>query len=148
MAINPATAQGVLNRLRASLIVDSNSALNVTSDFLSKEGISIAPQADTTKMIDTMTGMVGSQEAKQQIKITVNLNRAQGLANEWLRQVKKNSYLGQVRIISDSPVQDDRTVLNCFITQQPQENLDGTMAKWSIELSGYEIINSDLWSLS
>ncbi|MXV36823.1 MULTISPECIES: hypothetical protein [unclassified Saccharibacter] len=148
MAINPATAQGVLNRLRASLIVDSNSALNVTSDFLSTEGIKIAPTGDTTKMIDTMTGMVGSQEAKQQIKITVNLNRAQNLANEWLKQVKKNSYLGQVRIISDSPVQDDRTVLNCFITQQPQEDLNGTMAKWSVELTGYEIINSDLWSLS
>ncbi|GBQ08814.1 hypothetical protein [Saccharibacter floricola] len=148
MAINPATAQGVLNRLRASLIVDSNSALNVTSDFLSTEGIHLAPTGDTTKMIDTMTGMVGSQEAKQQVKITVNLNRAQGLANEWLKQVKKNSYLGQVRIISDSPVQDDRTVLNCFITQQPQEDLNGTMAKWSVELTGYEIINSDLWSLS
>lgn len=148
MGVNPATEQGMLNRLRGSLIVDSNPSLNVTSDFLTTEGISIHPQGNVTDMIDTMTGRVGSPAAKQNVNITISLNRAQGLANSWFKQIKKNSYLGQVRIISDSPVQDDRTILNCFIMTQPEQAINGSQAKWGLTISGYEVINNDLWSLA
>lgn len=148
MSANPATSQGMLNRLRGSVVFSSNSALNITSDFLTTEGIAIQPEGNATDMIETLTGRVGSPAAKQNVNITINLNRAQSLANAFFKQIKKNTSLGQVRIISDSPVQDDRTILNCFIMTQPEQALNGSQARWNITIAGYEIINNDMWSLS
>ncbi|MXV44324.1 hypothetical protein GS501_04595 [Saccharibacter sp. 17.LH.SD] len=148
MSANPATPQGMLNRLRGSIVFPDHSSLNITSDFLAQEGISVAPEGNVTDMIETLTGRVGSPAAKQNVNVTINLNRAQALANEFFKQIKKNTYIGQMRIISDSPVQDDRTILNCFIMTQPEQALNGTQARWNIVIAGYEIVNSDMWSLS
>lgn len=148
MGINPSTPQGMLNRLRGSVIISSNPALNVTSDYLTSEGIQIAPQGNVTDLIDTMTGVVGSPLAKQKVSVTINLNRAQDLVNEWRKQIRKNTFLGSVRIVSDTAAQDDRKINNCFVLTLPQETMNGSKPEWSIVISGYEIVNSDLWSLS
>lgn len=145
MAISPNTPQGMLNRLRGSVIIPSNSALNVTSDFLTPEGIEIQPEGNITDLLDTMTGRVGSQAAKQNINVVINLVRSQSLATAFYNQIKKNTALGDLRIISDSSSQPDRTIRNAYIISRPEEALNGTQVKWNVTLGGYEIVNSDLW---
>ncbi|MDF7674744.1 hypothetical protein PT277_05330 [Acetobacteraceae bacterium ESL0709] len=148
MGVSPSNPQGMLNRLRGSVIVTSNSALNVTSDYLTPDGIVIEHTSDITDMMETMTGFVGAPHSKQDVIVTINLCRSQSLANEWFRQLGKNTYIGKVRIVSDSSVQDDRTIENCYITKQPKQTLNGGQIKWDIQLKGYEVVNSDIWSLS
>ncbi|GBQ07521.1 hypothetical protein [Saccharibacter floricola] len=145
MAISPNTPQGMLNRLRGSVIIPSNSALNVTSDFLTPEGIEIQPEGNVTDLLDTMTGRVGSQAAKQNINVVINLVRSQSLATAYYNQIKKNTALGDLRIISDSSSQPDRTIRNAYIISRPEEALNGTQVKWNVTIGGYEIVNSDLW---
>lgn len=145
MAISPNTPQGMLNRLRGSVIIPSNSALNVTSDFLTPEGIEIQPEGNITDLLDTMTGRVGSQAAKQNINVVINLVRSQSLATAYYNQIKKNTALGDLRIISDSSSQPDRTIRNAYIISRPEEALNGTQVKWNVTIGGYEIVNSDLW---
>lgn len=145
MAVTSNASQGMLNRLRGSIIVPSNSALNVTSDFLTPDGIEIRPDGNMTDFLDTMTGRVSSQASKQTINITINLVRSHSLATAYHNQILKDTALGEVSIISDSSAMPRRTIRNCHIVSRPQEILNGTQVKWSIMLSGYEVINSDLW---
>lgn len=89
MGVSPSNPQGMLNRLRGSVIVTSNSALNVTSDYLTPDGIVIEHTSDITDMMETMTGFVGAPHSKQDVIVTINLCRSQSLANEWFRQLGK-----------------------------------------------------------
>lgn len=145
MSISPNTPQGMLNRLRGSIIIPSNSALNVTSDFLTPEGIEIQPEGNVTDLLDTMTGRVGSQAAKQNINIVINLVRSQSLATAYYNQILKNTALGEVSIISDSSAMPRRTIRNCYIMSRPEEALNGTQVRWNVTLAGYEVVNGDLW---
>ncbi|UMM63160.1 hypothetical protein [Aristophania vespae] len=148
MAANKMNPQGSLNCIRGSIIIDSHSDLNVTSDYLTVEGIQIIPTDEAAKLISTNTGVVVTQAPFLPVTVTLNLVRSQALANNWYKQIKKNCSIGNVRIVNDSPTRDDISLTNCIITTPGLESLATSQVKLSIEIKGKMNINNDIWSLS
>lgn len=145
MAINSAVSQGTLNRLRGSIVVTDNSDLNVTSEYLSAGGISIAPEGNVTDFINTLTGRVTSPVPYLPVTITIHLNRAQSLAATWWNQAQTNSLIGNVTVTPDVTTFPNITVLNCGITSVPAQTYTGQDPDYPIVVQGYVIVNNTLW---
>lgn len=146
MAINTATSQGTLNRLRASITVTDNPDLNVTSDYLGAGGISVAPSGNVTDFINTMTGRVTSPVPYIPVEVTINMLRTQTLGAAWYNQALSNSLLGAVTITPDVTTFPNISLRNCGITSLPTQSYAGTDPSFDIVVSGYMIINSELWA--
>lgn len=144
---NPNVPQGVLNRLRASLTVAGDTALNVTSAYLGKEGISMSFDGPADTAIDTMVGLVQSPEPYQRCTVAVHLIKTQALANLWKAQIEQNVLLGDIVVKTDASTMNPYTVSNCAIMNVNPLKLDGTDAGWMVMISGIYYINSQLWNL-
>ena len=91
---NPLIPQGILNRVRASVIWTSFPSLNITAPYLGRAGISLSPEGAATVFLPTMTGAVPSMEPYQKMTLTVNLLRTQMLADLYKQQMETSSLLG------------------------------------------------------
>lgn len=145
---NPLVAQGVLNRLRASLIVVDSPELNVTAPYLGKEGIHLALEGETTLYMPTMTGAVTSGEPYQMASITVNLLKSQFLADVYKARQESNSILGDITIRTDTSTLGDYQFNNCSIKNIAELNFSGTDAGYRVTLGGVYLINSALFQTS
>lgn len=145
---NPLQAQGVLNRLKASVVWNSFSSLNVTAAFLGAEGIRLALDGAAVAFLPTMTGAVTSPEPYQMITLTMNLLKTQQLADLYKQQMETSALLG------DGTVRPDVSsggigyyqLTNCAIEAVREINFAGTDAGWVVTVRGYYIINNALWS--
>lgn len=146
MAINSGTPQGTLDRLRGSITVTDNSDLNVTSDYLGVGGITVAPSGNVTDFINTMTGRVTSPVPYIPVEVTINMLRTQTLAAAWYDQALSNSLLGAVTITPDVTTFPNITLRNCGITSLPSQSYAGTDPSFDIVISGYMIVNAQLWA--
>lgn len=146
MAINSGTSQGTLDRLRGSITVTDNSDLNVTSDYLGVGGITVAPSGNVTDFINTMTGRVTSPVPYIPVEVTINMLRTQTLAASWYDQALSNSLLGAVTITPDVTTFPNITLKNCGITSLPSQSYAGTDPSFDIVISGYMIVNAQLWA--
>ena len=146
MAINSGTSQGTLDRLRGSITVTDNSDLNVTSDYLGVGGITVAPSGNVTDFINTMTGRVTSPVPYIPVEVTINMLRTQTLAAAWYDQALSNSLLGAVTITPDVTTFPNITLKNCGITSLPSQSYAGTDPSFDIVISGYMIVNAQLWA--
>lgn len=147
-ASNPQIAQGTLNRLRGSVVVVSNSSLNVTGPYLGRAGISIAFEGETTTMIPTMTGLVTSPMPYQMVTVTINLLKTQSLASLWEYQRQGNSVIGDITITTDTSALPNYIINNCAIDNVRELSFAGEDAGYVVTVKGYYQINNTLWSLS
>ncbi len=147
MATNPLIAQGVLNKLRASITVQSNAALNIGASYLGKNMISMSIDTPTTTQIPTQVGLVQSPEPYAEVTITAHLLRTQGLSASYKSQTETNTVIGNVIVRPDSSALPDFQILNTAIMGIRELPMDGTDAGFVITLKGYYNINSDLWNL-
>lgn len=138
--------QGSINRLRASLVFADHPELNVTTAFLTREGISFAPEGDASQKLPTMTGAVDSPEPYQMVTITAHLNRAISLANLYQNQILTNTSLGSMNIIPDSTAQDPYEIEGVVLLGFQEQTFDGNNASMTIRFRGIWTINSDLWN--
>lgn len=148
MAINQYTDQGTLDRLRGTVTVTNIPTLNVTGDFLGVGGITIAPSGNVTDFINTMTGRVASSVPYIPVEVTINMIRSQTLAAAWYNQARTNSLLGDMTITPDVTTFPNITLRNCGITTLPSQSYAGTDPSFDIVISGYMIVNSNLWEAS
>ncbi|QDH14154.1 hypothetical protein E3E12_08080 [Formicincola oecophyllae] len=146
MASNPNTNQGMLNRLRGSVTFPEAPHLDVTSDFLTPDGIKVSYTSNVADRLETMTGTVSCPHAKQSVKVEIHLNRALAIANVYQKQIAKDASVGLMVIQSDSPVLDDIKVQNASITKCSDEANNGSQVDWAVTLEGYIIVNADLWT--
>lgn len=146
MAINSGTPQGTMDRLRGSITVTDFPDLNVTSDYLGVGGISWAPSGPVTDFINTMTGRVTSPVPYLPVEITINMLRTQTLAASWYSQVLSNSLIGQLTVTPDVTTFPNVTFKNCGIATLPTQSYAGTDPSFDIVVSGYMVINSQLWA--
>lgn len=146
MAINSGTSQGTLDRLRGSITVTDIPDLNVTSDYLGVGGITVAPSGNVTDFINTMTGRVTSPVPYIPVEITINLLRTQSLGAAWFAQAQSNSLLGAITITPDVTTFPNIQVRNCGIATLPSQSYAGTDPSFDIVVSGYMIVNSELWA--
>lgn len=145
MAGNPLVAQGVLNRLRASVVVPAFPQLNVTPAFLGKEMIGITLEGNTSTYIDTATGAVVSPEPYQRVSVTLHLLRTQFLADLYKLQQESSSFIGDVTVRPDSSVLSPYQFNNCSIMSTPEQKFDGTDPGYRVTIGGVYYINASLW---
>jgi hypothetical protein len=147
MAGNPLINQGTLNRIRGSVTFASNAGLNVTAPYLAREAISIAFDGDAGMLIPTLTGGVTSPEPFQMANVTINLVKAQALANVFKTQIETNVNVGDVSVISDSPALGDYEIVNCVIKGVRDVTFDGNVPGFVVTMQGIYNTNADLWNL-
>jgi hypothetical protein len=144
---NPKIQQGVINRVRTSLIVPSNTALNATAPYLGKSMINVEFEGNFVEQIETATGAVRSPEPFVMATITMGLLRSQSLSATWLNQVQANSFLGTVTAHSDSSVYPAITLEEAVVRTIRNGAFDGTDPIVGVTIRGVYYINNDLWSV-
>lgn len=142
---NPLVAQGVLNRLRASVVVTDFPELNVTAPYLGRQGIRLSLEGDTSLGIPTMTGVVQSPEPFQMAMIQVNLLRTQNIADLYKRQMETFSLIGPVVMRPDTTTLSPYYFENCAIASVGELPFDGQDPGFIVTLRGQYYLNSSLW---
>jgi hypothetical protein len=140
--------QGTLNRLRGSVKSVSLPQLNVTAPYLTKAGITIAPEGDATTVLPTMTGVVTSPEPYLIVRVTINVLKTNGLAAAYKSQWEATSVIGDIVVTPDTSAIPTITVNNSSIVTIGELNIAGEEPGWQIVLTGYYNINNNLWSLT
>jgi len=143
--MNPLINLGSLNRLRASVIWNSNPSLNVTASYLGKDGIRLALDGESTAFINTMTGAVTSPEPYQMITLTVHLLKTQALASQYKAQMENNALLGNGVVRPDSVALPAYDIVNCAIESVRELNFSGMDAEFAVTVKGYYLVNSSLF---
>lgn len=142
---NPIVAQGTLNRLLGSVTIPNFPSLNVTAPYLSKEGIRITFQGETTLYLNSMTGAVTSPEPYMLGEITINLLKTQSLGTLYKSQMEFASLIGNVTVRSDSASLGIYQFVNCSIKSVRELDFAGTTAVFPVVLGGYYLLNSSLY---
>jgi hypothetical protein len=143
---NPLIAQGVINRLRASLTFSDNQQLNVGASYLGREGIRLALEGEATLMIPTLTGVVISPEPFQLVSVRVNLLMSQALAQVYKTQYESNTAIGACNVKPVSAMMQPYSLLNCAIRSLEGLDFSGENANWTVTIAGYYPINNSLWN--
>ena len=146
---NPAIPQGTLNRLKSSVVVPGNSALNITSSYMSKQFVSIAFEGAFDNNIQTGTGTVTSPEPFVMATITVGILRTQPLASAWKVQSETLCDLGNVSVFPDvaSGTFPEYDLVNCTIQHIEPAAFDGVDPVVRVVIRGTYYINNSLWAL-
>jgi hypothetical protein len=145
---NPLVNLGTLNRLRGSLIFPQFDALNISASFLTKAGIRLSVEGDTTEMLPQMVSMVQSQQPYLKATILVGLVKTTALVAAFKNKMESDSNLGQVTFISDSAAIPSYDFQNCAIEGFEGIDASGTSADYPIRISGTYYINSSLFNLA
>ncbi len=148
MASNPQVSQGVLNRVRGSVQISSNSNLNVTASFLGRAGISARPESRATTTIPAMTGVVQSPEPYQQYTIEIHLLKSQPLSSVWKSQLENSTLIGDIIVRPDSAALSSYQYTNCAIADTAPAPFAGEDADFVVTLTGTYNINSSLFDLT
>ena len=146
---NPNVAQGVLNRVKASVTWASFTTLNVTAPYLGRLGISLSPDGPITSFIPTMTGAVQSQEVYQKMTLSMHLLRTQGLAELYKLKVESDSNLGGGTVAPDVVAGgiSRYLLLNCGIENISPFVFNGTEEGYTVVIGGYYFVNGNLFNV-
>ncbi len=142
---NPLVAQGVLNRLRASVVWTSFPGLNVTAPYLAKQGLRLALEGESTLYIPSMTGAVRSPEPYMMIGLTMALLKSQSLADYYKQKMESDSALGDGTVRPDSTPLSPYQIINCSIQSVREMDFAGEDASFAVTVKGYYNVNSTLF---
>ncbi|MGH8321583.1 MAG: hypothetical protein ACRESI_06485 [Gammaproteobacteria bacterium] len=143
---NPLITQGTLNRLRASVVWNDFSNLNVVASYLGKDGIRLKLDGESTVFINTMTGAVTSPEPYQMITLTMHLLKTQPLAALYKAQMENLALLGNGVVRPDSAALPAYDIVNCAIESVAELNFSGADAGFAVDIKGYYLVNSSLYN--
>lgn len=147
MASNPLVAQGTINRLKGSITVTDNPALNVTAPFLGKRMIGLRLEGQASVPIGTATGIVQSPEPYMMATVTVNMLKTQNLSAQYKARMESNSVIGDIVVQPDTSTLPTYQIVNCSITSVEELSFAGEDAGYVVTLTGAYNINSSLWNL-
>lgn len=143
---NPLVSQGVLNRLRASVVWPAFPGLNVTAPFLGEEGIRLTLEGESTTFINTMTGAVTSPEPYMAVSLVINLLKTQPLANAYKAQMEIAALLGEGTVRPDASTLSPYQLINCAIESVRELNFSGRDAGFAVTIKGYYTVNNALFN--
>jgi len=146
MASHPLVTQGTLNRLRASVIVPGFTSLNVSSQYMGKNFVSVEPEGDFALLIETATGAITSPEPYCFMNVTVDLLRTQSLSQSWLTQAETTAVLGDVSIHPDTTAFDSIDISETIIQKVTPGVFDGQDPIVRVNLRGVFYLNNNLWT--
>lgn len=150
---NPLIDQGVLQRIRGSVVWASFPQLNVTAPFLDKAGISLRLEGGSTLQHPTMTGLVQSPEPYMGVSLVIALLKTQALSNAYKMQMESYSVLGQGTVFPDINTDPNSgaglsqyTLQNMAIESVGELLFNGTTPIWACTLRGYYVVNNQLFN--
>jgi hypothetical protein len=146
MATNPQIQQGVLNRLRSSVIVPAYTNLSITAPYMGKSLVKVEFEGNVVEQIETATGAVRSPEPFVMASVTVGVLRSQSLAASWLAQAQSDGYLGQVNVHPDTSVYPVISLAETVIRHIDNGAFDGTDPIVRLTLRGTYYVNAKMWS--
>lgn len=146
MATSPLVPQGVINRVRASVVVPLNSLLNVSASYLGADGISFTPTGKSVTYIRTLTGAVRSPEPYMMLEGSIHLLRTQVLSDLYKRTMETDSFLGDITVRPDSKQLSPYQYTNCSITGVETLRFNGTDAGFVIGIEGVYLSNANLFA--
>ena len=144
---NPLIAQGLLNRVRGSVVFPAFSTLNVTAPYLAAEGISLEIDEDGTEQMKTITGVVNSPAAYVLATATIHVLKTQALGEAWAQQFQSNSQIGRMVIHTDSSALSQYRIHNCSLLKPQPGAMNGTNPSLILTIRGTYNVNDYIWSL-
>jgi hypothetical protein len=142
---NPLIDQGVVNRLRGSLVLPDNPSLNITAPYLGRAGIRLALQGQATVYLPTLTGAVRSPEPYMMIQLSANLLKSQPLCDAYKRRMETDSALGNGTVRTDSSTLSVYELINLSVAEVRELSFTGEDADFIITIIGYYSTNSSLF---
>ena len=145
---NPLIDQGVLQRIRASVVWTNFPQLNVTAPYLDKEGIRLALEGEASMQHPTMTGVTQSPEPYLLINVTINLLKTQSLADAYKSQMEANCILGPGTVWPDVSIGglSSFQLENMSIQSVPDLDFSGATPNYRVMLKGFYVINQNLFN--
>lgn len=145
---NPNIPQGILNRLKASILWDNFPGLNVTPPYLGKAGISLTFDSKFTTDIPTMTGLIKSGEPYVMCSLAINLLRTQALAAAYKAQAESNTVFGNCTVRPDVTAGGitPYPLLNVSWGDMRELTMAGVDPSFLVLMTGYYNINNQLWN--
>lgn len=143
---NPLADLGVLNRLRASVLIPAFPQLNVTASFLGEEGIALRLNGPVTTRIQAMTGSVPSPEPFVPTTVTINLLKSQFLSSLYKGQMEANSLIGDLTVRPDARTLTPYFLSNCSIDEVAELMFNGKLAGYAVSIGGNWNVNNELWN--
>jgi hypothetical protein len=133
---------GVLNRLRASVIFTDHPELNVTSNFLTTEGIRLALEGNATDLLPAMVSLVSSPAPYLAASITMSIVRSSTLASLYKFQFEDTTLMGLGTIIPDTDVLNPYIINNVCLESVREMAFAGMEAAMVVTARGYYNINT------
>jgi hypothetical protein len=146
MATSTPVPQGSLNRLLASVVIDSFPELNVTSGYLAPEAIRFSRDDNATDMLPTMTGMVTSPKPYQNCSLTIALVKSTPIAPLYEAQFQEDTRLGQITVYPDSSNILPYILLNMVLESVRELGFGGTEVALIVTLRGYYPVNQSFFN--
>jgi hypothetical protein len=140
--------QGTLNRVRASFTFEDFPGLNITAPFLHKDApITLTRNGDIVTTIETLLGRVSDPQPYQTVMVSVTLNRAMSLANDFETQLQDKSVLGNGTLKSDATAFQAMKLINITIKSLGDIRLASGDVAYKIDFEATYEINNFLLSL-
>jgi len=136
------TPPGVLNRLRASVVYNDFPQLNVTSNFLTTEGIRLALEGNATDLLPAMVSLVSSPAQYLAASITMSIVRSSSLAALYKIQFEDTTLMGLVSIFPDTDVLNPFTINNVALESIREMAMAGMEAAIVVTARGYYNVNT------
>jgi hypothetical protein len=136
------TPPGVLNRLRASVVFNDHPELNVTSNFLTTEGIRMALEGNATDLLPAMVSLVSSPAPYLACSITMSIVRSATLAAIYKLQFEDTTLVGLVSIFPDTDVLNPFIINNVALESIREMAMAGMEAAMVVTARGYYNVNT------
>ena len=140
--------QGNLNRIRAHVVIGTNSELSVSSDQLGREGIRLSFDSMATDLLPTMSGMVSSPRPYQECTLTMAIVKSMPVADLYKNQFTQTTLLGQITVYPDtSDASNASAVLSPFILNNmalenvAEMSFAGDAPTLQVTMKGYYNVN-------
>jgi hypothetical protein len=136
------TPPGVLNRLRASVVYTDHPELNVTSGFLTTEGIRLALEGNAADLLPAMVSLVSSPAPYLSASITLSIVRSSSLAQLYKLQIEDTTLLGLMTIYPDTDVLTPFIINNVALESVREMAMAGMEAAMVVTARGYYNVNT------
>lgn len=136
------TPPGVLNRLRASITWSDFPQLNVTSSFLTTEGIRLALEGNATDLLPAMVSLVSSPAPYLSASLTISLVRSSTLAAAFKTQIEDTTLIGLATIFPDTDVLNPFVINNVALESIREMAFAGMEAAMVVTARGYYNVNT------
>ena len=136
------TPPGVLNRLRASITFSNFPQLNVTSSFLTTEGIRLALEGNAADLLPAMVSLVSSPAPYLSASMTISLVRSSSLAQLFKLQLENTTLLGLATVFPDTDVLTPFIINNVALESVREMAMAGMEAAMVATCRGYYNVNT------